>query len=117
MTESGRDPHREARRAGDDSSTEFVLGADGRPLKDRYGRPIRRRSSARPAHCSVSTSLYMRVASIFTFGDLPSTVLPTAIALGTFMISIVIGILKGFPSGEPIRFGGHRRDRAGRSAP
>ena len=49
MTESGRDPHREARRAGDDSSTEFVLGADGRPLKDRYGRPIRRRSSARPA--------------------------------------------------------------------
>ena len=49
MTESGRDPHREARRAGDDSSTEFVLGADGRPLRDRYGRPIRRRSSARPA--------------------------------------------------------------------
>ena len=49
MTESGRDPHREARRAGDDSSTEFVLGADGRPLKDRYGRPIPRRSSARPA--------------------------------------------------------------------
>ena len=48
MTESGRDPHREARRAGDGSSTEFVLGADGRPLKDRYGRPIRRRSSARP---------------------------------------------------------------------
>ena len=27
------------------------------------------------------------------------------IALGTFMISIVIGILKGFPFGEPIRFG------------
>ena len=47
MTESGRDPHREARRAGDGSSTEFVLGADGRPLKDRYGRPIRRRPSAR----------------------------------------------------------------------
>lgn len=43
MTESGRDPHREARRAGDSSSSEFVLGADGRPLKDRYGRPIRRR--------------------------------------------------------------------------
>lgn len=43
MTESGRDPHREARRAGDSSPSEFVLGADGRPLKDRYGRPIRRR--------------------------------------------------------------------------
>ena len=43
MTESGRDPHREARRAGDSSSSEFVLGADGRPLKDRYGRPIRHR--------------------------------------------------------------------------
>ena len=43
MTESGRDPHREVRRAGDSSSSEFVLGADGRPLKDRYGRPIRRR--------------------------------------------------------------------------
>ncbi|MGV0331794.1 LCP family protein [Corynebacterium macginleyi] len=43
MTESGRDPHREASRAGDSSSSEFVRGADGRPLKDRYGRPIRRR--------------------------------------------------------------------------
>ncbi|WP_050999270.1 LuxR family transcriptional regulator [Slackia sp. CM382] len=31
------------------------------------------------------------------------------IALGTFMISIVIGILKGFPSGEPIRFGAFTR--------
>ncbi|MBK4137943.1 LCP family protein [Corynebacterium macginleyi] len=43
MTESGRDPHREASRAGNSSSSEFVRGADGRPLKDRYGRPIRRR--------------------------------------------------------------------------
>ena len=50
MTESGRDPHREARRAGDDSSTEFVLGADGRPLRidtaapfDAVPPPARRR--------------------------------------------------------------------------
>lgn len=39
MNYSGRDHDRESRRAGDD----FVRGADGRILKDRYGRPIRKR--------------------------------------------------------------------------
>lgn len=48
MTDSGRDPRREARRAGDARSEEFVLGADGRPLTDRYGRPVRRRKAANP---------------------------------------------------------------------
>lgn len=45
MTYSGRDPRREVRRAGDDGG--FVLGADGKPLRDRYGRPVRRRPSGR----------------------------------------------------------------------
>ena len=47
MTYSGRDPRREVRRAGDDGG--FVLGADGKPLRDRYGRPVRRRPSGRRA--------------------------------------------------------------------
>lgn len=37
MDNSGRNPERESRRAGD-----FVLGSDGKPLRDRYGRPVRR---------------------------------------------------------------------------
>ena len=77
MTYQGRDPEREARRAGEPHGTprragsadsarpsrpyapagprashasgqdagEFVLGADGQPLRDRYGRPVRRRPS------------------------------------------------------------------------
>nr|WP_283175929.1 hypothetical protein [Corynebacterium guaraldiae] len=87
MTYQGRDPEREARRAGEphgtprrtgsassagpsrprnmasprgshaagDDAGEFVLGADGQPLRDRYGRPVRRRPStqqANPAHSS-----------------------------------------------------------------
>ena len=35
-----------------DNAGEFVLGKDGKPLVDRYGRPIRRRSSERPAERS-----------------------------------------------------------------
>lgn len=57
MNEHGRDPQRENRRAGDHlpgaggphrsaDTSDFVLGADGLPLLDRYGRPVRRR--ARP---------------------------------------------------------------------
>ncbi len=77
MTYQGRDPEREARRAGEPHGTprragsadsarpsrpydpagphashasgqdagEFVLGTDGQPLRDRYGRPVRRRPS------------------------------------------------------------------------
>lgn len=87
MTYQGRDPEREARRAGAphgdyrragsaDSANpsrpydppgpraaqaagqdagEFVLGADGQPLRDRYGRPVRRRPSTQrstPSHNS-----------------------------------------------------------------
>lgn len=50
MTNSGRDPRREARRAGQNPVTpratdgDFVLGSDGQPLRDRYGRPVLRRS-------------------------------------------------------------------------
>ncbi len=59
MTESGRDPHREARRAGDSpvpapgadsnfsSPADYVLGTDGKPIRDRYGRPARRRQAER----------------------------------------------------------------------
>lgn len=66
MTYRGRDPERETRRAGEppsdarrasfgssagpsgahaagSESVDFVLGADGQPLRDRYGRPVRRR--------------------------------------------------------------------------
>ena len=66
MTYRGRDPERETRRAGEppsdarrasfgssagpsgthaagSESGDFVLGADGQPLRDRYGRPVRRR--------------------------------------------------------------------------
>ncbi|KAA8727980.1 LytR family transcriptional regulator, partial [Corynebacterium tuscaniense] len=32
-----------------DHSGEFLLGKDGEPVLDRYGRPIRRRSSQRSA--------------------------------------------------------------------
>ena len=54
MTFSGRDPHRESRRAGDSRSgnqsgndaDRYVMGADGKPLRDRYGRPVTRRDSA-----------------------------------------------------------------------
>ncbi|MGO1374470.1 MAG: LCP family protein, partial [Corynebacterium casei] len=63
MTFSGRDPHRESRRAGASRSvngpsanqpandpSRYVLGADGKPLRDRYGRPVMRRESGqRPA--------------------------------------------------------------------
>ncbi|QPK79035.1 LCP family protein [Corynebacterium lizhenjunii] len=51
MNEHGRDPRREHRRAGDDStptSGRYVLGADGKPLTDRYGRPVLRRDASRP---------------------------------------------------------------------
>ncbi|MGO1984448.1 LCP family protein [Corynebacterium casei] len=63
MTFSGRDPHRESRRAGASRSvngpsanqpandpSRYVLGADGKPLRDRYGRPVMRREfGQRPA--------------------------------------------------------------------
>lgn len=48
MTDTGRDPHRENRRVGDDLSN-YVLGADGKPMTDRYGRPVLRRPIAKPA--------------------------------------------------------------------
>ncbi|MDO5032966.1 LCP family protein [Corynebacterium sp.] len=54
MTDQGRDPERETRRAGDAGDTansaDYVLGADGRPLRDRYGRPVRRRPAASSGH-------------------------------------------------------------------
>ncbi|WP_408929742.1 LCP family protein [Corynebacterium axilliensis] len=59
MTYQGRDPERETRRAGGahgDSRRagsaesfdpkDYVLGADGQPLRDRYGRPVRRRPAS-----------------------------------------------------------------------
>src|SRR5699024_1028770 len=62
MNSSDRDPHRESRRAGERSasnsssggdSSRYVLGSDGHPLRDRYGRPVMRRDagsrSQRPA--------------------------------------------------------------------
>ena len=72
MTYQGRDPEREARRAGESPGDyrragsgssaqsagahasdadlgEFVLGADGQPLRDRYGRPVRRRPQSSQA--------------------------------------------------------------------
>lgn len=41
------DPRRRVPRSGDprDSGGEFVLGRDGKPLLDRYGRPVRRRTA------------------------------------------------------------------------
>lgn len=69
MTESGRDPHREARRAGDSpvpasgadsgagSAADYVLGADGKPIRDRFGRPVRRRQAApRPPRAGSAAS-------------------------------------------------------------
>ena len=47
MNSSGHDPERESRRAGDRSSR-YVIGADGQPLRDRYGRPVMRREGGRP---------------------------------------------------------------------
>lgn len=47
MNSSGHDPDRESRRAGDRSSR-YVIGADGQPLRDRYGRPVMRRESGSP---------------------------------------------------------------------
>ncbi|WP_293771670.1 LCP family protein [uncultured Corynebacterium sp.] len=59
MTFNGHDPQREQRRAGGEASStrpsgsgaleDYVLGADGTPLLDRYGRPVRRRQAAKPA--------------------------------------------------------------------
>lgn len=92
MTYQGRDPEREARRAGEphgrprragsassagpsrprnmasprgshaagDDAGEFVLGADGQPLRDRYGRPVRRRPSAQQANPAHSSSRAQR---------------------------------------------------------
>ena len=51
MNDSGRDPRRESRRAGEgpaNDSSRYVLGADGKPLRDRYGRPVMRRESSNP---------------------------------------------------------------------
>ncbi|MFR9854012.1 LCP family protein [Corynebacterium striatum] len=69
MTESGRDPHREARRAGDSpvpapgadsnssSPADYVLGTDGKPIRDRYGRPVRRRQAQqRPPRAGSSSA-------------------------------------------------------------
>ena len=47
MNSSGHDPDRESRRAGDRSSR-YVIGADGQPLRDRYGRPVMRREGGSP---------------------------------------------------------------------
>lgn len=92
MTYQGRDPEREARRAGEphgsprragspsaagpsrprnmanprgshaagDDAGAFVLGADGQPLRDRYGRPVRRRPSAQQANPAHSSSRAQR---------------------------------------------------------
>ena len=72
MTYQGRDPEREARRAGESPGDyrragsgssaqsagahasdaelgDYVLGADGQPLRDRYGRPVRRRPQSSQA--------------------------------------------------------------------
>lgn len=49
MSSSGQTPHSNDPR---DNQGEYVLGKDGRPLVDRYGRPVRRRaerSAERPA--------------------------------------------------------------------
>ena len=89
MTYQGRDPERDSRRAGDphgdsrragatgpahphgpdgprgahaagQDAGEFVLGADGQPLRDRYGRPVRRRPSAQRANPTHSSSRAQR---------------------------------------------------------
>ena len=65
MTFSGRDPHRESRRAGDRNTSDkssgnqaghdasrYVIGADGKPLRDRYGRPVMRRDTGDSAQRS-----------------------------------------------------------------
>lgn len=52
MNQQGFNP-REFRRAGEEGAADaadYILGADGRPLVDRFGRPVRRRpAGARPA--------------------------------------------------------------------
>src|SRR5699024_4992443 len=54
MNSSARDPPRESRPAGERSasnspsggaSSRYVLGSDGHPLRDRYGRPVMRRDA------------------------------------------------------------------------
>lgn len=89
MTYQGHDPERDSRRAGDphgdsrragatgpahphgpdgprgahaagQDAGEFVLGADGQPLRDRYGRPVRRRPSGQRANPTHSSSRAQR---------------------------------------------------------
>ncbi|MBE7339363.1 LCP family protein [Corynebacterium aurimucosum] len=50
---------RASHAAGHDAG-EFVLGADGQPLRDRYGRPVRRRPSAQRSASSHSSARAQR---------------------------------------------------------
>ncbi|AKK12099.1 LCP family protein [Corynebacterium uterequi] len=52
MTHYGRDERRLRGHSSDprDAAGEFVIGRDGKPLVDRYGRPVRRNPSAGDQH-------------------------------------------------------------------